>query len=106
MLLFPDSRPPTRRWWPVFWIAVVLEVTFLLITWLSPEPMMVVGLPALPNPTGIHALGRLSSGSLAGVVFISGVVVLLLTAVAWSSGTGGRRARSGYSSSGSPTPWR
>ena len=42
---------------------------------------MVVGLPALPNPTGIHALGRLSSGWLAGVVFISGVVVLLLTAV-------------------------
>lgn len=81
MLLFPDSRPPTRRWWPVFWIAVLLEAAFLLITWLSPEPMTVVGLPALPNPTGIHGLGRLSSGWLAGVVFISGVVVLLLTAV-------------------------
>ena len=63
-----------------FWIAVLLEAAFLLITWLSPEPMTESDCLPCP-PTGIHGLGRLSSGWLAGVVFISGVVVLLLTAV-------------------------
>jgi len=23
LLLFPDGRPPSRRWWPVVWIAII-----------------------------------------------------------------------------------
>ena len=22
-LLFPDGRPPSRRWWPVVWVAII-----------------------------------------------------------------------------------
>jgi MFS family permease len=58
LLLFPDGRPLTRRWWAVFWAAAVMSVLFLVITWLDPAALSVGGLRDVPNPTGLHGLPR------------------------------------------------
>jgi hypothetical protein len=34
-LLFPDGRPPSRRWWPVVWVAIIDGVVQMLIVALS-----------------------------------------------------------------------
>ena len=51
LLLFPDGRPLTRRWWVVFWCAVGTCGTFLVITWLAPLPITLGGRPARTCPT-------------------------------------------------------
>ncbi len=51
-LLFPDGRPPSRRWQPIVWIAagaiVVGTVSFALV----PGPLE--GYPSVDNPFGIE----------------------------------------------------
>ena len=78
LLLFPDGRPLTGRWWAVFWIAAGLAGCTLAIVWLDPAPISVGGLPRVPNPTGVRGLNHLLYGPLGKGVWVSSLVVLLL----------------------------
>ena len=60
-LLFPDGRPPSRRWHAVGWLAVSLIV--LLASALAIEPGRLQSVP-VQNPTGVHAI-RSFAGTLA-----------------------------------------
>jgi two-component system, NarL family, sensor kinase len=46
LLLFPDGRPPSPRWRPVVWAAVVVAVVWTLSTAVAPGPMA----EGSPNP--------------------------------------------------------
>jgi hypothetical protein len=81
LLLFPDGRPLTRRWWAVFWGAAALSVAFLVISWLDPAPVTVGGLRTVPNPTGIGGLSHLLHGALGNGAWIFSFVFLLLAVV-------------------------
>ena len=82
LLLFPDGRPLTRRWWAVFWASAGLAALFLVITWIAPEPMTLgSGLPSMPNPTGIHDLSHLLYGVLGNGAWVFSFVFLLLAVV-------------------------
>jgi hypothetical protein len=81
LLLFPDGRPLTRRWWAVSWFAAGTVVASLLIVWLDPGPIKLVdGLPSVPNPTAIRGWVHLSGGALGGTVWLLGWVAVLLAA--------------------------
>ena len=82
LLLFPDGRPLTRRWWAVFWGAAGLSGAFLVMTWLAPVPVKLGGgLPNVPNPTAIRGLSHLLYGVLGGGIWIFSFVFLLLAVV-------------------------
>ena len=82
LLLFPDGRPLTRRWWAVFWGAAGLSGAFLVMTWLAPVPVKLGGgLPNVPNPTAIRGLSHLLYGVLGGGIRIFSFVFLLLAVV-------------------------
>jgi hypothetical protein len=82
LLLFPDGRPLTRRWWAVFWASAGLAALFLVITWIAPEPMTLgSGLPSMPNPTGIYDLSHLLYGVLGNGAWVFSFVFLLLAVV-------------------------
>jgi hypothetical protein len=82
LLLFPDGRPLTRRWWAVFWGAAGLSGAFLVMTWLAPVPVTLGGgLPNVPNPTAIRGLSHLLYGVLGGGIWIFSFVFLLLAVV-------------------------
>jgi two-component system, NarL family, sensor kinase len=78
LLLFPGGRPLTRRWWAVFWGAAALAALFLVLTWLNPAPVVVHGLPDVPNPTGQHGLPRQLYGVAGDGTWIFSFVFLLL----------------------------
>ena len=53
LVIFPDGRPPTRRWWPVCIAAVgvvVIDVVWFALTPLPPE--IETALPGLRHPLG------------------------------------------------------
>jgi hypothetical protein len=82
LLLFPDGRPLTRRWWAVFWASAGLAALFLVVTWIAPEPVTLgSGLPSMPNPTGIHGLSHLLYGVLGNGGWVFSFVFLLLAVV-------------------------
>ena len=77
LLLFPNGRPLTARWWVVGWLAAGLSGVYLLIIWLAPAPVEVTGLPSVPNPTGLGGSINLPAGGSFGVWALSGVCLLL-----------------------------
>jgi hypothetical protein len=82
LLLFPDGRPLTRRWWAVFWASAGLAASFLVITWLLPAPIKLGGgLPAVPNPTAIHGLSHLLYSMIGNGAWAFSFVFLLLAIV-------------------------
>jgi hypothetical protein len=82
LLLFPDGRPLTPRWWAVFWASAGLAASFLVITWLGPVPITLGGgLRSMPNPTGISSLSHLLYDVLGEGAWAFSFVFLLLAVV-------------------------
>jgi two-component system, NarL family, sensor kinase len=82
LLLFPDGRPPTSRWWVLAWFAAGLSAVYLVITWLDPGRVNFGnGLPSVPNPTGVQGAIHILRNSALGVgAWILGFLCLLLAA--------------------------
>ena len=53
-LLFPDGKPPSRRWRPVVWIAAGAIVLGTLSFALAPGPLE--GYPSVENPFGVEGV--------------------------------------------------
>jgi hypothetical protein len=81
LLLFPDGRPISPRWWTVGWLGAGLAAFYMLTSCLAPGPMQVSGLPSVPNPTGVRGLTFTSNAPVGGVVFALGAACLLAAAV-------------------------
>ena len=81
LLLFPDGRALTWRWWAVFWAAAGMSVLFLVITWLDPAAVSVGGLRDVPNPTGLRGLPRPLYGVVGDGTWICSFVFLLLAVI-------------------------
>jgi hypothetical protein len=82
LLLFPDGRPLTRRWWIVFWGAAGLAASFLVITWLIPAPVTLgSGLPKIPNPTAVRGLNHWLYDVLGDGAWVFSFVFLVLAVV-------------------------
>ena len=53
LLLFPDGRPPSRRWRPAAWLPVLALAAYALAEALSSAPND-LRLQSVPNPLGVH----------------------------------------------------
>jgi hypothetical protein len=97
ILLFPDGRPPSRRWWPVAWAGAVVLVV--------PTAILAVGYWPLRGPQLITQEG--SAPPVVGVMFwtaFQGALLLGAISVVRSCCGSGAPARCSASrSSGSPT---
>jgi hypothetical protein len=57
-LLFPNGRPPSRRWRPLIWVNLVAIA--LIFAWnFAPGPIENAGLPSVDNPFGVTGAGAL-----------------------------------------------
>ncbi|HKH35946.1 MAG TPA: hypothetical protein VKA82_02030, partial [Rubrobacter sp.] len=54
LLLFPDGRLPSPRWWPVAWCAALGLIGFVAGTALQPGPLG--DFPQIVNPYGVDSL--------------------------------------------------
>ncbi len=61
-LLFPDGRPPSRRWRSVGWISAVGGVLLVFGLSLTPGPLDERNYPGVRNPAGAEGAGRLIEG--------------------------------------------
>jgi hypothetical protein len=77
LLLFPDGRPPSRRWRPVVWLTAVAIVSLLLTAAFSPGPL--AGQPGNPpNPLAIaEGAAWLWDLNLFGMLLLLAVAALL-----------------------------
>jgi hypothetical protein len=60
LLLFPDGRPPSRRWRPVAWLAIAAMGTLIVGYALAPGPLE--DYPRVDNPLGVEPLGDVTEG--------------------------------------------
>ncbi|MDP9343071.1 MAG: hypothetical protein M3Q23_13485 [Actinomycetota bacterium] len=91
LLVFPDGRPPSRRWRPVLWLAVVGLVGFVVGMGFGTR---FIGGTHIRNPFAIggavgHVLGGLQGGF--GLVAISGVLALVSIVVRFRRARGAER---------------
>ncbi len=82
-LLFPNGRPPSRRWWPVAWMAIVGSAMSTLGGALQPGPLETH--PSIANPVGIggvaggvlEVVGSVGIAALNASVLVSGISLIL-----------------------------
>jgi signal transduction histidine kinase len=73
VLLFPDGKPPSRRWRPVAWLAVV--ATAFAVGGMSLAPGELDGAVKAENPLGVDAEGLLSVVAWAGILTIFACII-------------------------------
>ena len=79
-LLFPSGRLPSLRWRPVAWLAVVVTLFGLVLSWVDPSPISVSSdLPEVANPTGIAALSSVASNGVGGAWWLIALALLAAT---------------------------
>ena len=79
-LLFPDGRPPSRRWWPVVWIAIIDALVQIVTVALS-DANFSNNFPKLRDPVTVVApLGTAYNDALAIglLVLLAGVISMIV----------------------------
>jgi len=66
LLLFPNGHVLGPRWRAAGLLGAGVSLLFILINWLDPGPVLVNGLPRLPNPTGIAGAADVARNGAAG----------------------------------------
>ncbi|MDG6110491.1 sensor histidine kinase [Dactylosporangium aurantiacum] len=78
LLLFPDGRPPSRRWWPVVVLTLAQELALLVGLLFAPG---MLDYPDQPNPTALPGRWGAVADGLVGTILL---VAPLATLGAWS----------------------
>ena len=79
-LLFPDGRPPSRRWWPVVWVAIIAGLAQMVTVAVS-DANFSNNFPELRDPVTLVApLGRAFNlaQEAAQLVLLAGVVAIIV----------------------------
>ncbi|MEO7836857.1 MAG: sensor histidine kinase [Acidimicrobiales bacterium] len=90
LLLFPDGRPPSRRWRPVVWSAAALIAFTTVLTALAAESLGTESTEPLINNAN---LARLAENSRAAGVLVLGPLCLLALISRYRRAKGQERAR-------------
>jgi DNA-binding SARP family transcriptional activator len=75
LLLFPDGRPPSARWWPVVWVAAGVGIVLWTASVLRPGPL--VHVRGLSNPLGVAGGAALLDGVIAVCSALASLVLVV-----------------------------
>ena len=83
LLLFPDGRPPSRRWRAVAWLQAAALVCWFVSQAFVPGPLVNAGYESINNPYGIEALGGVLKviGAASGFLLLGTVLASALSIV-------------------------
>jgi hypothetical protein len=73
LLLFPDGRPPSRRWRSLVWLSGAVIVWVSVGVALSPEPLQ--GLGGVRNPFGLEEHSWIAYAGSAGLPLLPGCML-------------------------------
>ncbi|MGH2725011.1 MAG: ATP-binding protein [Actinomycetota bacterium] len=81
-LLFPSGRPPSPRWLPVLWVAVIGAVTTTVLAMLNPTyELQDARRVVVRTPIGVEAVGNIEETTIGGALFaILGATLLAAVA--------------------------